>query len=332
MFRNCAFIFSILMGFSAFAASGFVSATQGHQLYVETIAAKPGQPTVVLLNGLTYSLRQYDRITPFLTAQGIGVVRIDMFGMGQTLLKYAPMLKVISYKSQVADLAEVFRQLNLGRLNLVGLSYGGGIGIAYAAAFPSQINQLIVLAPYTEALGAQDSMIRSQVLAARVMFPLNPASDDELYDFYLRQNVYTTYPAAEPIVLENPYKLEAVFRLVQGIRKLRALDLVSSLPSRSVHLMIAGNDQYVPRPVLENFWNSLPGNTKQSVILVNGTEHKMPESIPQFTASWIGEIVRGNNKLRGGQFFQADPFSGKVTFPGGEMKLRGENERFSGAK
>ncbi len=40
-------------------------------------------------------------------------------------------------------------------------------------------------------------------------------SDDDLYDLFLHQIVYATYPQAEPIVLENPFKLEATYRLVQ---------------------------------------------------------------------------------------------------------------------
>lgn len=105
--------------------------------------------------------------------------------------------------------------------NLVGLSYGGGIAIAYAAQYPKEVKRILALAPFTEPLQSQDNWIKNQVAYTRVMQPWNPYSDDELYDYFLRNIIYGTYPSAEPIVLENPYKLEAT-RMVQGIRQFRA--------------------------------------------------------------------------------------------------------------
>lgn len=306
---------------------GFVAIRPEHEIFVRWAKAKPGQPTVVLLNGLTYSTRQWEDFTEVLVAQGVGVLRYDMFGMGETLLKHAPVLRVISYKDQVEDLHALAKVLKItGKLNIVGLSYGGGIALAYGAAYPQNVRNLIVMAPFTRPLAEQDEWIKSQIWYTRRVQPFNPASDDELYDYFLRQVIYTTYPGVEPIVLENPFKLEGVFRMVQGIRKWTSDQAVGLLPSSSVHLMIAGNDQYIKRQVMEEFWASVPKDRRASVIVVNNSEHKIPEAVPYFAATWVGEILRKNPVLSSGREFDADPFAGTVRYDGGSLNFPRERE------
>src|SRR5690606_13405895 len=123
---------------------------------------------------------------------------------------------------------------------------------------------LILLAPYTEPLEGQDKWIRAQIWATRNIFPYNKATDDELYDFFLRQIIWATFPQAEPIVLENPWKLDAIYNLVRGIRKFYAIDYADQLPPGKVHLMVAGMDQYIPREVMDNFWDQVNPKAKMS--------------------------------------------------------------------
>lgn len=313
---------SLAVSRSAAGFKGFVKVSTNTELYVETTPARPGYPTVVLLNGLTYSIRQFDPFVAALTALGVGTVRYDMQGMGQTLLKYAPALRPFPYMDQVRDLKVLLAQLNMAPpYHFAGLSYGGGIALAYSAAYPQDVKTMIVMAPFTEALAGQDQWIRSQIWLTRQTNPFNMASDDQLYDFFLHQIVYTTYPTAEPIVLENIFKLEGVYRLVQGIRKFKATDVLEQLPQHTMHMMIAGSDQYIPRNVLTTFWDRVPADVKQSVVVVNHSEHKMPEAVPRFTARWVFEILKGNPLLTGGRGFEADPFTGVVTYQGGQVRL-----------
>ena len=66
----------------------FVEIRPDVKLYVEFSPAAPGQPTIFLLNGLTYTTREYDSLVQELLKvnPGFGIVRYDMQGMGQTLL------------------------------------------------------------------------------------------------------------------------------------------------------------------------------------------------------------------------------------------------------
>lgn len=262
------------------------------ELFVDYLAPEEGRPTVILLNGLTYSTTQWDKLVKALKPMGLGVLRYDMDGMGQTLLKYGMPNKPFSYQDQVTDLNILLKKLRLkAPYNIVGLSYGGGIAAVYATTYPQKIQNVILMAPYTEALEQQDTWIKGQVALTRLQYPYNPYSDDAIYDYFLKQICYTTYPLVEPIVLENPYKLEGVFRMTQGIRKLKLKEIAKKFPKDSVTLLIGEKDQYIPREVLESFWESVPVKSQVEKIEIKGSEHKIPEAKPETAAEAIDQIV-----------------------------------------
>lgn len=304
------------------AKSGFVSIGEGQQLYVDHLPAAPGQRTLVILNGLTYTTENWDKIMPGLVGHGYGILRYDPKGMGRTLDKYgAPGVK-IAIEAQAEDLNRLLDVLMIrGKVDLLGLSYGGGLAMVYASRFPERVQTMILQAPYVKPVEGQDRWIRAQIAATRVMYPFNPASDDELYDYFLHQIVYSTYPQAEPVVLRRPYTLEAVFRMVQGIRKIDATRLVQQFPVQSLHLMIAGRDQYIGRSVHDSFWNTIPQSVRMSRIVVAESEHKIPEATPKFSASWINLIMANDPRLVGGAAFDGSARTGVAQSGKVEIKL-----------
>jgi len=279
--------------FNGESYKGFIQIREGRELFVNYVKPQAGQPTLIILNGLTYNTTQWDRFAASLEKRGVGLLRYDMVGMGQTLLKYAPATAVISYQDQAEDLKKLLTVMNLqGPYNFVGLSYGGGIGLAFSFTYPQDIKNLILMAPYTEALEGQYNWIMSQIWATRQVFPFNPASDEELYDYFLHQIIYATYPQSEPVVLANPFILESVFRMVQGIQKFRPVDLVAQTPTHT-HLMIAEYDQYIPRKVLNTFWDKVPAASKGGCVIIKNSEHKIPEAQPAVAAKWVYEVLQG---------------------------------------
>ncbi|PIS10649.1 MAG: alpha/beta hydrolase [Bdellovibrio sp. CG10_big_fil_rev_8_21_14_0_10_47_8] len=305
---------------------GYVALASKAQIYVDWTYAQPGKPTVILINGLTYSTEQWKKMAEALVAEGLGVFRYDPQNMGKTLTKAGPALEKMPIESQVADLKELLTQLSVPKpYNLVGLSYGGGLSIYYAATYPKDMGKLIPIAPYTEPIRSQDEWIRSQIWFNRKTVPWNQSSDDELYDFFLHQMVYAVYPSAEPIVLSNPYMLEATFRLAQGIRHFRAADVVHQLPDHALNLIIAGRDQYVTRETMEDFWKVLPDRKQGSRIILQNSEHKVPEAAPHFAAALVEQILENDRLFSGGRSFEADPWTGVLKYEGGSLKLPREN-------
>lgn len=314
-----------LTAFAGNRVESLVALPDGNQVYVDYLKASPGQPTVVLLNGLTYTTGTWRKFAEPLAklSPGTGILRYDMKGMGQTLFTAKlPVSYTISLDDQVEELHLLLQHFGLNRANLVGLSYGSGVAVAFAARYPHEVEKLILMAPYTEAVASQDRWIHSQVKATRMMNPWNPATDDELYDFFLRNLIYSTYPSAEPVVLENPFKLEAVFRMVQGIRKFSAAKVAHLLPANSVHLMVANQDQYLDKEALEAFWSAVPNATRASRINISFTEHKIPEAIPEYSAAWVAEIVANNPKISAGRIFTGSTWDNLAKSEDAEITLR----------
>ncbi|MCO5141472.1 MAG: alpha/beta hydrolase [Oligoflexia bacterium] len=264
------------------------------------------EPTVVLLNGLTYSTKSWDAFVENLKQKSpnAGILRFDMVGMGETLLKgKLPVNYEIPYSLQVEITKRLMDHLRIQKAHILGLSYGGAIAVEFAHQHPRKVESLILMAPFTKPLEAQDQWIRQQIALNRITNPWNRATDDELYDYFLRQFIYNTYPLAEPEILKNPYKLEAVFRMVQGIRKYDIQPALEKLQTRKVHLMIANQDQYIPGKVLDNFWEQIPRSARASRIDISTSEHKIPEAIPSFSSGWVKLIMDEDRNLSRGLEF-----------------------------
>lgn len=251
----------------------------------------PVDSTVVLLNGLTYEKESWQRLIQELLTHNFEVITYDPLGQGYSLRQFgAPRLSV-PIEQQADDLFWLAQALSLKKMNLIGLSYGGGLAIAFAEKYGHLIDNAFLLAPYTEPLESQDRSIQQQIQWIRLTQPWNTQSDDELYAALLRINVFQVFPLAEANILNHPEKREAVFQLIQGIRKFNMNKASQNFPANSVHLVIAGLDQYIPRAVLERFWSQLPAASRSTKMVIRFSEHKLPEAAPQFTAIWIKQVV-----------------------------------------
>lgn len=290
---------------------GFVEIRAGRELYVDYIKPAPGKPTIVLVNGLTYRTAIWDAFVKNLQGDGLGILRFDPIGMGETMKKYGFPTEPVPLVEQVKDMNSLLRSLGINEpVNVLGLSYGGGMAIMFGAMYPHKVANLILEAPLTGPLPSLDSQIRTQIAWTRSMYPMNPATDAQLYSFFLKNIVYSTYPMSEPIVLEHPYKLESVFRMTEGTIDFRASDFVSRLPKGKVHLMAGEKDQYIPAPILEAFWNSIPKKARASRIVIQGSEHKIPESMPHFSAEWVKLIIAGDKRLQNGETWEGGVWMG----------------------
>ncbi len=190
--------------------------------------------------------------------------------------------------------------------NFVGLSYGGGILIGYGVRYPTKTNKLFLLSPYTEVIESGKNIILKQIEWTKLFFPYNDATDEELANFYLRLFAYMNYPLTEPSVLENPFKLEGVIRLTQGITPYAPIEEAHQLPKKSVHYLIGAFDQYVGKEIYDKFWAASQPSQPCSYVTVAFAEHKLPQSYPGFLARWIDANFKGDYCT--GKEYTANPF------------------------
>ncbi len=63
----------------------------------------------------------------------------------------------------------------------------------------------------------------------------------------------------------------------------------------------------IPEKILNDFWNAIPLAQKVSKITVLGSEHKMPEAVPGFSALWIDFVLRNRQLVALEKVFVGDP-------------------------
>jgi pimeloyl-ACP methyl ester carboxylesterase len=321
-----ALIFPLLLSPSAFAADApafeksFVEIRPGKKLYVEIHQAEKGQPTLILLNGLTYTTDQWSSLKDALLKQnpGLGLVLYDMEDMGRTLEEGE--ISDVPMENQIRDLKDLLRALDLkGPKSVAGLSYGGGVALWYSSLYPKDFDQVIAISPFLHRLSDQDALIKYWIEAHRRLYPWDVRSTEELYDAYLRVLVYGTYPLAEPVILKNPSYLEGVYRLVKGAKNWDVNSVIKNLPTGKIHLMSAEMDQHVPLREQLAFWEQMPNEARASLLKVENSLHKIPWDYPSFTARWILRILQKDPALSQGAVFQGNPLTGEIRAlsPGG---------------
>lgn len=318
--------FLMLASVAAFARSpdfdGMIQLPNGLKVYAIQYRAAGSAPTIVFLHGLTYTTKPWAATMSDLAQKDYGIVVYDMRGMGKTLEANGEAKEIIPLASQVDDLAQLLDAFHLEHATLAGLSYGGAVGLAFAAKYPARVDKLVLMAPYVKALGQQDQFLQQQARMYRLMHPADPRSDDEIYDEEaLKPFIYQNYPIYEPVIKEHPWRLGAVYEMVRGVRKFKATDIARDLAGARIHLVMAGKDQYVPAPDHLEFWRALPADAKLSKLVVAGSEHKLPEAVPHFLAGWLSLALDADPRLAQARDFDGQPTLG--TASAGPVRIDG---------
>ena len=108
------------------------------------VAAGPkNAPALVLLHGYTAtSVMWAPNIADF--SRDYRVYAIDVLGQPSKSMPDEPIGEAADY---VAWLTATLDGLNLGRVSLVGMSFGGWVALKYAVAAPERIQRLVLLSP-----------------------------------------------------------------------------------------------------------------------------------------------------------------------------------------
>lgn len=112
----------------------------GFRLYYQAYGPGQGAPTVLGLHGGPGASLDY--LTPLgdLAARGYRVVLFDQLGCGRS--DVPPDTERYSLEHHLLEVEGIRTGLGLGRVHLVGSSYGGLLGLAYALAHPEGLRSL----------------------------------------------------------------------------------------------------------------------------------------------------------------------------------------------
>lgn len=306
----------------------FVQISDGRKIYVEAEIIDPSRPTKMIFNGLTNSAGGSFRLmSDAFLKQGYNVIRFDFPGQAKTLLANLPLQGDFSVPAQVAVVKDLMpkleRQFRLkGGFDVLGQSYGGGIILGVATLEPEfalrYFRTTTVYAPFTEALRDQDEQIRREIKAWRTLYPNLRYTDTELYDMIFYRKVMSSYWMFEPEILgtttaETTLFLKGVFELGRGIRPFTAADYVGSLPPElKINVVIAASDQYIPGDVIPKFWDALPERNRGYFIEIYGSEHKLFQAVPYFSADVAELTTHPVSQIPLGSKFEAYQITGRI--------------------
>jgi pimeloyl-ACP methyl ester carboxylesterase len=121
---------------SDFGVDKFVTVQKYKLHYVE---AGEGYP-VILIPGSYSTYRAWSRLVPLLSGE-YRLLALDYLGVGDSDKPRQGFNYTIQEQADI--IAAMVRQLNLGKVNLIGGSYGGAIVFDFAARFPEMVDKIV---------------------------------------------------------------------------------------------------------------------------------------------------------------------------------------------
>lgn len=345
---------SSLSGLSPNGQEGFVSIKSGIKLYVWH---KPGvgRP-IVLLNGLSQDLDSWVSVVPELLKTGRPIIAYDDALQGRSLMKYLkerwqpsdlfthplirsyeyyermywgdrePIVPFYSSEMRAQQLYELISALGYhGKADLVGLSLGGSLMLQFGSMYPSSVGKLIGIAPGVGRTPVQEETYQFAFRYAnmlKTLWPMNPYDYEGLaLELSSRLFLYSV-AMQEPTVLKwGAFQVLGASQLFDSAYYMDGVSLASRLPAGSLHIAWAEHDQYMPRTVLDNFWERIPARVKGSLMIVKGTEHKLNESVGPFIGSYVAAVGESNKIFNPGETLEAEPQAGLVNSSDAVLKL-----------
>lgn len=198
------------------------AAVNGISLYYELHGSAPGTPLLLLHGGGSSIDVTYGRILPHFAGQR-RVIALDEQAHGRSGDRDAP----VRFTTSADDAAELLRQLDLERVDVMGFSNGASVALQLALRHPARVGKLIFASSMTKRSGAAPQFWQFMAAATFADMP------QPLKDAFLQQN-------------PDPQKLRAMHD--KDLERMRNFVEVGDAEVRSVQaptLVLAG-DRDVP--------------------------------------------------------------------------------------
>ena len=216
--------------------------SNGVNYYYEIHGA--GAPLLLLHGGLGSIDMFRDGLLPSL-AKGHQVIAVDLQGHGRTTLGNRP----IDLVAIGNDLAVVLERLGIKQADVVGYSFGGGVGLQLAVQHPNAVRRLVLIsAPY-----AQSGFFPE-------MLPQQAAVSSAIADQMKETPMYKSYVAVAPNPNDFPKLLDRMGELMR-----RPYDYSEDVKKLSMPVMLVFGDADMTRPEhIVQFYQLLGGGLKDA--------------------------------------------------------------------
>ncbi|MFC2165255.1 alpha/beta fold hydrolase [Acidobacteriota bacterium] len=267
------------MKFSPDTQTGFIEVVGGKLFY--EIAGK-GETIVMIHDGILHRVT-WDAQFEVL-AKEYKVVRYDRRGYGDSNkaeVKY----------SDIEDLEKVFKQLNIHKAIVIGMSYGGSLAIDFALANPDKVTKIVLVGSIVSGYGYSEHMSNRGGHLTEAIW----ASPEALRRYFFEKDPYTVWEGNKKVrekglrmIEKYPHNLDMEkYKLLQRPERpaLGRLDEIK-VPA----LIVVGEydipDVHAHAGVIE------AGISDAKRVIVNNAGHHVPTEQPEILNELILKFIR----------------------------------------
>jgi pimeloyl-ACP methyl ester carboxylesterase len=249
----------------------------GVEIYFETSGR--GEP-VVLLNGVLMTTASWAAMRPCLEGRFLCVLH-DL--RGQLLSDKGD--TGWSMEQHVDDLAALLDHLEIDSCHLVGTSYGGEVGLLFAAAFPERTRSLSVIASVSEVGPGLALKVGAWLDASRhgPEAMLRAVAADSYSEAFLRAHPDLVETAAARLAGAPDDFFQGFERLIGAFLGLDATERLSSIRAPTL-LVAAEHDTLKPPGTCRQMAQAIPGS---EMVLIPDAGHAVVIERPEPVCSAV---------------------------------------------
>jgi len=230
-----------------------------------------GEP-LLLLHGNGGSIENFVYQIPELSKH-FKVIAIDSRAQGRT----SDSEKEITYALMASDMAELIDKLNLGKVNIVGWSDGGNIGLELAFSHPEKVNKVVTFGAnytYENYLAPPDSV---------TMLPDDPliTSSSAMMKRY--------FSAFERLSPDTTRKVIIQKKLAELMEKYPNFTLAQLQTINVPFLIVVGDHDLINFNQTVELFTNLP---KAQLFVVPGATHFVPAEYPELINAAVIKFIK----------------------------------------
>ncbi|QWB99656.1 alpha/beta hydrolase [Mycoplasmatota bacterium] len=224
------------------------------------------KPKLLILNGIMMSTKSWD---PFMKTwlEHFQVLRVDFLDQGQT----DKMEDNFKQSLQVELLIALLDHLSIDKINLVGISYGGAVALAFATQYESRINRLILFNsnaytnPLLKDIGRswiKAGQTRDGSLYYKTTIPIiySPSYYEDKIEWMKNREKVLTPIFSDPKFLDSMERLTLSAESFDVRKKLESLALDTMIITAEEDFLTPRKDQeYLAKHIKNAHWITLPG-------------------------------------------------------------------------
>ena len=285
---------------------------EGHQIFYRSFGPERGAPTVLGLHGGPGATHDYLLPLEDLSRFGFRVVLYDALGCGRSERVDDPSLFTLD--QDVRRLESLRQALDLGRIHLLGSSYGGLLALAYALDHPQGLRSVVTTGGLANVPLASAEMERlkrelpPETLGTLLKHEARNEFQDPEYlravDVFYRRHVCRLDPWPEPVTYSLNHLSVPVYQTMNGpneftiVGNLRDIDLTPRLHELALPLLVTtGRFDEVTPTVGQAIVDEVRGS--RLWVLSNSSHMGFWEERETYMAG-VGEFLRGVDRTGAG--------------------------------